>query len=138
MSLTADEKLAIHELLSRAAYAYDEKDLEMLAGCFTEDVAFTIQISDADLMGPFKGRDAVMTLYADSMAAQTDVRRHVTTNHFFESQEDEPRIISNLTLFATENGETRLLSAGVYRDTVRRSQDGWLLCKRHLDLDSPY
>ena len=138
MSLSADEKLAIHELLSRTAYAYDEKDLDMLEGCFTEDVSFTIQISGADKMGPFEGRDAVMTLYRDSMAAQTDVRRHVTTNMFFESEGTEPQIISNLTLFATENGETRLLSAGVYRDTVRRSGDTWLLCKRHLDLDSPY
>jgi hypothetical protein len=39
---------------------------------------------------------------------------------------------------ATENGETRLLTAGVYRDTVRRTDKGWLLVKRHLDLDSAY
>ena len=38
----------------------------------------------------------------------------------------------------TENGETKLLSAGVYRDVVRNTADGWRLLHRHLDLDSAY
>ena len=95
-------------------------------------------LTGADLMGPFEGREAIMTLYRDSLAVQTDVRRHVTTNIFFHSEDGDPLVISNLTLFATENGETRLLTAGVYRDTVRRTDKGWLLVKRHLDLDSAY
>ena len=138
MSLSTEDKLAIHELLSRSAYAFDEKDLDMLEACFTEDAAFSIQITGAELMGPFEGREAIMTLYRDSLAVQTDVRRHVTTNIFFQREDGDPLVISNLTLFATENGETRLLTAGVYRDTVRRTDAGWLLLNRHLDLDSAY
>ena len=138
MSLSADDKLAIAELLARSAYAFDEQDLEMLEACFTPDAVFSILIKGGDMIGPFEGREAVMKLYSDSMDAQTDVRRHVASNIFFKSETGDPQVISNLTLFATENATTKLLSVGVYQDTVRRTDDGWRVLKRHLDLDSPY
>lgn len=139
MSLCADDKLAILELLSRSAYAYDERKLDMLAACFTADATFSIQIAGApDLIGPFEGVDAIMDLYRGSLDAQTDVRRHVVSNAFFEVADDEPVVISNLTLFATENGEARLLCTGVYRDQMQRTDAGWCIHRRHLDLDSPY
>ena len=138
MSLSADDKLAIAELLARSAYAFDEQDLEMLEACFTPDAVFSILIKGGDMIGPFEGREAVMKLYRDSMDAQTDVRRHVASNIFFKSETGDPQVISNLTLFATENATTTLLSVGVYQDTVRRTDDGWRVLKRHLDLDSPY
>lgn len=138
MSLSADDKLAIAELLARSAYAFDEQDLEMLEACFTPDAVFSILIKGGDMIGPFEGREAVMKLYSDAMGAQTDVRRHVASNIFFKSETGDPQVISNLTLFATENATTTLLSVGVYQDTVRRTDDGWRVLKRHLDLDSPY
>jgi len=138
MSLSADDKLAIHELLARSAYAFDEQDLEMLEACFTPDAVFSILIKGGDMIGPFEGREAVMKLYSDSMDAQTDVRRHVASNIFFKNESGDPQVISNLTLFATENAVTTLLSVGVYQDTVRRTDDGWRVLNRHLDLDSPY
>ena len=69
MSLSAEDKLAIAELLARSAYAFDEQDLEMLEACFTPDAVFSILIKGGDMIGPFEGRDAVMKLYSDSMDA---------------------------------------------------------------------
>lgn len=138
MSLSADDKLAILDLLSRSAYAFDERKLDMLERCFAVDAAFSIQIKDADLMGPFEGRDAIMDLYRGSMAAQTDVRRHVVSNAFFDSDTADPVVFSNLTLFATEHGEPRLLATGVYRDVCCQRDGVWVIHRRHLDLDSPY
>ncbi len=138
MSLSAEEKLAIHELFARWAYAYDERDEAMLADCFTEDADFSMRIAGGDLVGPFEGREAIMVLMTGSMAEQTDVRRHVVSNIFFKSEGDQPEVISNLTLLATENGEIQLLSAGIYRDTVVKQGDSWRLSHRHLDLDKGY
>lgn len=138
MSLTADDKRTILDLLSRSAYAYDQRQLDMLESCFAADASFSIQIKDADLMGPFEGRDAIMTLYRNSMDAQTDVRRHIVSNAFFESDGDQPVVVSNLTLFATEAATARLLATGVYRDVLCRLDGRWVIKKRHLDLDSPY
>ena len=158
MSLSTEDRLAIFELLSRVAYAYDQRDLPGLAECFTSDARFSLHIARAEPMAPCAGREAIMTLYRDAMAAQTDVRRHVISNPFFietgietgaetgiETGAEtgvesgaEPTVVSNLTLLATEDGQCRLLCTGVYRDTLRRVDSRWRLHRRHLDLDSAY
>ena len=138
-NLNAEEKQAISELLSRAAFAYDEKDIEMLSASFSVDAQFTMRIADGDLIGPFEGREGIMKLMIDSMDQQTDKRRHVISNIFFESSQDNiVSVVSNLTLFATENGEIQLLSAGIYHDSVVKINDNWEVYRRHLDLDKSY
>ncbi len=138
MTLTVEQKLAIHELLGRAAYAYDERDLEMLANCFSPRAAFSMRIAGGDLVGPFEGREAVMDLMRNSLEEQTDVRRHVISNIFFDESAPATTVISNLTLLATENGEIRLLSAAVYRDTVVEEDGAWRILRRHIELDKSY
>jgi 3-phenylpropionate/cinnamic acid dioxygenase small subunit len=138
-TLSTGDRLAIGELLNRAAYALDERELDMLADCFSEDAQFTLRIAGGDLVGPFTGREQIMQLMTDSMAQQTDQRRHVVSNLFFTAGDaNQAEAVSNLSLIATEQGRTALLSAGVYRDTLRREGDRWRLCRRHIDLDSPY
>lgn len=138
MSLSLEQKLEIHELLSRAAYAFDERDMDMLENCFAKDAEFSMRIAGGDLIGPFAGRAAVMKLFNDSVATQTDKRRHVISNIFFESSEEQPCVISNLTLLATEAGEIKLLSAALYRDLVIHEDGAWRLLNRFIDLDKAY
>ena len=132
-------KLAIQELLGRAAYGLDMRNLDMLAACFAEDAEFTLRIAGGDLVGPFEGREGIMGLMTGSMAEQTDQRRHNISNLYFEKEGKKSAVvISNVTLFATENDEVRLITTGVYRDEVVRIGDDWQLQHRHLDLDLPY
>jgi 3-phenylpropionate/cinnamic acid dioxygenase small subunit len=116
MSINIEEKLEIHELLSRAAYTYDEREIGILEACFAEQASFSMQIAGGDLIGPFESKSGIMDLMTGSMAEQTDVRRHVISNIFFEVADDKTVVISNLTLMATENDDIQLLSSGVYRD----------------------
>ncbi len=139
--LDSDEKLAIHELLARAAYALDERDVEMLAASFAANASFSMRIAGGDLIGPFESREGIMQLMTGSMAEQTDKRRHVVSNIFFPADtgaEEGIAVVSNLTLFATENGAISLLTAGVYHDRVVRGEGGWELLQRHLELDKSY
>jgi hypothetical protein len=139
MSVSLEDKLAIHELMGRVQYGYDERDTPMIENCFTEDAEFSMRIAKGDLIGPFVGREAIMGLMTGSMEEQTDVRRHVVSNLFFEEGDNgDPVCISNLTLMATENGEIQLLSAGVYHDTVVKRDGRWQILKRHLELDKAY
>ena len=138
MSLSLEEKLSIHELLSRAAFAYDEREVPMLEACFARDASLSMRIAGGALVGPFEGREAVMGLMTGSMAEQTDVRRHVVSNIFFDESGDHPVAISNLTLMATEDGEIELLSAGIYRDTVIVEDGEWRVANRHIELDKAY
>jgi 3-phenylpropionate/cinnamic acid dioxygenase small subunit len=137
MNLTLEQKLAIHELLARAAYAYDERDMKMLGGSFAKDASFTMRIAGGDMIGPFEGRDAIMDLMTNSMNEQTDVRRHVISNIFFDDK-TEPTVISNLTLVATDKGEIKLLTSGVYCDTVVEEAGSWCIRQRHIDLDKAH
>lgn len=137
--ITVAEKLAIHELLARAAYALDEREMEMLAASFAEDASFSMRIAGGDVVGPFESRDGIMQLMSSAMAEQTDKRRHVVSNIFFEADAGEGVVvISNLTLMATENDAIKLLTAGVYRDRVVQRDGVWQLQSRHLDLDKSY
>ena len=65
-------KLAIQELMSRVAYGLDNRDVDMLAGCFATDAAFTMRIAGGDLMGPFENRDGIMKLMTDSMVLELE------------------------------------------------------------------
>lgn len=138
MSLSIEQKLEIHELLSRAAYAYDEREEQLLAESFAIEAQFSMRIASGDLVGPFLGRDGIMGLMTGSMAEQTDARRHIVSNIFFDETGDQPVAISNLTLIATENGEIQILSAGLYRDTVVHQDGQWRVLNRYLELDKPY
>ena len=135
---TAD-KLAIHELLSRAAHGLDEHDLDTIESCFAPEATMIVRIAGDDDVGPFEGREAIMKLMSDSIAAQTDKRRHVVSNIFFEEEEDAAAtVISNLTLIATENGANRLITTGGYRDKVINVGGDWLIAGRDLALDLPF
>ncbi len=132
-------KLAIAELMSRAAYGLDMRELDLLGSCFARDAEFSMRIAGGDLIGPFRGRDDIMKLMSDSMKAQTDQRRHCVSNLFFESEGNKSAVaFSNLALFATENNQIRLITCGVYRDTVLLVDGDWQLQRRHLELDLPY
>ncbi len=138
--VSVEEKLAVQELLSRAAYALDEHAMEDLAGLFAENARFSMRIAGGELAGPFEGRAAIMDMMNAAVSAQTDKRRHVVSNVFFGERDASGvvEVTSNLTLLATEDGEIRLLTAGVYHDRVIQQGGDWRLLGRHLELDKPY
>ncbi len=137
--MDAARKIEVHELLGRAAYGFDARDFAMLQACFAPDARMVIRITDQATVGPFVGRDAIMDLMRQSAAAQTDIRRHVITNLFFEEcGATRARVVSNLSLFATEGGKARLLCTGVYRDVVAYAEGRWVIADRALHLAGAY
>ena len=139
MSVDAAARIEIHELLARSAHALDQRDLASLEACFAPDATLVIVIAGG--AGPlrFEGRDKIMGLMRDSIATQTDQRRHVTTNTMVVAESGaEVSLVSNLTLTAVEQGAIRLVTSGLYRDRVRRGASGWVLAERRIDLDMPY
>lgn len=128
-------------LLGRASWGYDEADPDLIASCFTTDARMAIRIGDrhGDPIGPFEGRAAIRALHADSMAAQTDQRRHNLSNIWIDKESaDEATVVSNLTLLSVEGGALRVLSCGWYRDRIVREDDAWRISDRYLYLDLPY
>ena len=135
---SVEDRFAISELLNRMAYFYDENHLDDLAACFAPAALMSMQIGGGDMIGPFEGRDSIMELYRGAKSSQTDVRRHNITNIMFDASEDALAVTSYLTLFATENAETKLLTTGVFRDQVGQIDGEWKIIRRHIDHDSAY
>ncbi len=131
---------AIENVLNRYSIAYDDNDMTEMADTFTEDAVMTLRIGDGDLIGPFDGKDAIMKLMVDSLASQTDQRRHVTTNVAIRKEtEDAATVTSYLTLISVQGGTATLLSTAKYEDELVREGDGaWRFTKRHIELDLPY
>jgi hypothetical protein len=130
------DKLSIHELLSRAAYCFDERELDTLEQCFAPDANMLVNIADGQTFGPFEGREAIMGLLKASLDAQTDFRRHIISNFFFEKEgEESATCVSQIVLAATENGEIRLVTSGIYRDVVIKNDGNWQIADRLLKLE---
>ena len=82
----------IENLLGKASWGYDEADPDLIASCFAEDARMSLRIGrDGQLVGPFEGRAAIRALHADSIAAQTDQRRHNISNLWFEKESADER-----------------------------------------------
>ena len=134
--MKAKHKLAIHELMSRAAYYFDLHDTDGLEACFCEDARMLVEIAGGETFGPFEGRDSIMELMRGSLEAQTDRRRHVICDVFFESEgKNEATVVSTLVVSSVDNDEMTLVTSGVYRDQVRKVGSDWLIADRHVDLD---
>ena len=68
-----------------------------------------------------------------------DQRRHLVTNLFFdESSTDHAVVISNITITSVDQGAIRLVTSGLYRDTVVRENAQWRIASRRIELDMPY
>ena len=137
--MNTEQKSAILELLARAAYAYDEREVKMLEATFSEDARFELDIAGVDGELLFEGREAIMELQTGGMKEQTDQRRHVVTNAFFTSESDtKATVVSNLTITAAEDGVIQLVTSGIYRDDVILENGQWRIANRRLNLDMPY
>lgn len=130
----------IENVLYRYTMAFDDNDMTEMADTFTDEAVLSMRIGDGDLIGPFEGKEAVLKLMTDSLAGQTDKRRHVTTNLVMASETDTTASVrSYLTLISISDGAAKVLSTALYDDDLRRESDGaWRFTKRHIQLDLPY
>jgi 3-phenylpropionate/cinnamic acid dioxygenase small subunit len=137
--METSNKLEIIELLARSAYALDQRKLELLENTFSEGASFVIDINGVDGEVAFSGRQAIMDLMTGSMEEQSDQRRHVVTNVFFETEGDQrAMVVSNVTITSVENGAIRLVTTGLYLDEVVLEDGNWRIGARRIELDMAY
>ncbi|WP_336713867.1 nuclear transport factor 2 family protein [Arthrobacter sp. USHLN218] len=137
IEMTLTDRASVEKLLNTYSLAYDSRDLEAMESCFTEGAVFSMQVAGQEPLS-FEGRDTIMKLMADSMAAQTDQRRHINSNLLVTDEDGVVRTTSYLTLVATEDSRIQLLSAGVYRNEIVEDGGALRFRKLHLDLDRSY
>src|SRR6478735_9862093 len=107
----------VENLLNSYSLAYDSNDMVLMEDCFTADAVFSMKIVDNDPLS-FETRDVIMKLMRDSLASQTDQRRHANSNLIVRSEGGVTKTTNYLGLSAVENGEIKLLSSGVYSNEI--------------------
>jgi 3-phenylpropionate/cinnamic acid dioxygenase small subunit len=122
--LSADDTIALHQLVHQYAHIVDDRDYDRLHEIFTDDVEF-----DTSAFGnpPLRGIEPVIASY---VGARHPVAHHVTTPVVTTDPDGTVRIRSKV-LSLLGGG---LSGSGTYDDIAVRTPDGWRISKRIIGL----
>jgi len=131
---------AVADLFARYAWANDTCDVGLVEKLFLENPIFSLSVAGAAAVGPIETRTELLTFFGGAFEAQTDERRHVTTNfRYAEETEDSARVFAYLLLIATDAGVPSIRCTGVYTAQVVRCDDGaWAFAELEVALDSAF
>ena len=135
----AADRQAITERVSLYGWGYDERDRDLLAGCFTEDGTWEGHIMGTDDVGPFVGRDALVEFLASFWDEQTDQRRHIFTNVVVSDITDTTAVAhAYLLLTASTGGDMHPETVGPYRFEMRKDEGIWRMSRLAAGFDAPF
>lgn len=135
----AMDRALICERIARYCWAYDERRLELLADCFTEDAVWEGNVIGQIPIGPFVGRDKIMAWLSDFWPHQKDQRRHMLLNTIVEQQTDNAAVTFSYLLLMSSTGDAMSMEAmGFYRTEYRQQDGHWQIARLTAGFDKPF
>jgi len=135
MSATTNAKQAIREVLYRYALMVDERDWELIDRIFTRNA--TIDYTSVG-NGGTKGPHREMLSWLDATLKPWPINLHFISNILIDVDGDEARATCYFNApMGRKNDDgtsTYLTNAGVYRDRLVRTADGWRIHERVCDM----
>lgn len=129
MSITTEDKVAIHELCAKIYLCIDGNDAEGFADGFSSDGTFVAPY------GEFTGTDAVRTFMEKHIAAgKEDGVRHIITNQIVEDHEVGARYQFYILKMNITEGPVGIATAAG-DCLVTRTADGWRFKRFQLSID---
>lgn len=128
MSLSTDDITQILQLYSRYNTAIDTGDGEGFGGCFVPDGVF-----DSG-MGVNSGQEAIAEFARTTHKNLPDMR-HLAKNIVVDGDGSEAEGSAFLIGYRTAGG-FQVIVTGRYRDTLRRTDQGWRFVERIFKADS--
>lgn len=136
---TVADRLAVVERVHLYGWGYDERNRDLLAGCFTEDGTWEGHVMGIDSVGPFVGREAVVDFLAAFWDEQTDQRRHIFTNVVVSDLTATSGVAhAYLMLTASTGGEMKPVTVGPYRLEMRKASGIWRISRLAAGFDAPF
>lgn len=133
------DRQAIVDAISCYAWAYDERDAELLGEVFTEDGIWAGNIQGTQPIGPHQGRSAIVDWLTAFWPIQTDQRRHNFVNLLVEMQgASAARALGYLILTAGEGKEVAVVTTGCYRFTLAKLDRTWRISELFAGFDVPF
>ena len=135
---TAD-RLLFCERIARYCWGYDERRLDLLAACFTEDAVWEGNVLGRIAIGPFVGRARIAAWLTEFWPHQHDQRRHMLLNTIVEAQTaDTATTLSYLLLMGSDGKAAVVDSMGFYKVAYRREGAEWLISHLTAGFDKPF
>lgn len=133
--LVAD-RLSIADTVARYSWAYDERRIDILSRCFTEDARFHGSVAGEVEFGPYEGSEAITQWLKSIWESQSDQRRHCVMNLVIDDLGSHSATASAFVLIsAAENGAVRLATTGIYRFAMKKDAEGWRIATMFVGLD---
>jgi hypothetical protein len=124
MSLTADDRLDIHELISLHGHLADDRRPEDLGLLLTTDAEYDIS---AYGLGVISGLPSLIELFSARPGEQP--AGHHVTNVIVRERADGTVAVRSKGLSVMSNGATGTV---IYEDVVVRTTDGWRISHRRV------
>jgi ketosteroid isomerase-like protein len=127
------------ECIARYCWSYDERRLDALAKCFTDDAVWAGNVLGRIPIGPFEGRARIIKWLSEFWPHQRDQRRHMLLNTIVEEQTpDSALTLSYLLLLGSNGSIVALETSGFYQVKYRRTFDGWQIAHLLAGFDAPF
>ena len=123
------DRFEIAEVYAKYAMALDERDLELMAACFTEDVEFIPGNPDAPSRTGIKAnQDRLVQRHREARFRE----RHITTHPVIRTlEESRAEASAEAAIFVSRDGAPPKLEViGRYDDVLERHEDGWKFARR--------
>ena len=125
--------------LSRYCWGFDERRLDVLEDCFTDDAIWVGEVMGETRVGPHVGRTAVLSWLAGFWPHQRDQRRHVITNLIVEQiTPGSATCLAYLLLVGSARAAVALEAAGLYRVEYRLEDHVWRISRLAAGFDVPF
>ncbi|GAA2755161.1 nuclear transport factor 2 family protein [Actinopolymorpha rutila] len=125
MTLTTEDRLAIHELIALHGHLVDEGALDRLGEVFTGDVDYDLTPLGGEVLN---GIDAIRAS-ALELGDRNPVA-HLVTNIVVAEHDGEITARSKFIGLRRDGS----VGSGVYTDVLRRTPDGWRIAHRRVSL----
>jgi uncharacterized protein (TIGR02246 family) len=128
----------IRSLLARLAHLADSGDLEAYLALFTSDAAWVIPaipqtgVAASERRGVAEIEAGVGERRAAGVQGPGSNTMHVVTTTAVDVSGDEAVAVSTWMFIADTTAAPRVQAVGRYRDTLRRTPDGWRLARREI------
>jgi uncharacterized protein (TIGR02246 family) len=125
VSLTADDRLAVLDLVTRADDAASRRDADAYVALFSEDA-----VLDGS-QGVHAGREELRASVGPIWAAEGAATLHLTLNPVVEPGTDDDHAVVRSVMLILDAEETPgIRSAVLIRQELRRTDGSWLISRR--------
>ncbi len=131
--LTADDRLAIHELLARYCRVIDFGLWDEFSSLFTTDCV----VDFGELMGVHEGPEGLRRL-AGMIGGTGLLMRHYNTNVIVERADgDRAQVVSYVLALTGAGAGSFMQTTGRYEDEVVKQGGRWLIRRRRAVIETP-